>query len=155
VISFLRAAWRSSIKDLTQRAQRNGKGHRERRRQRITAETQRAQREAKRGPSAGMKQRHRPQDDDAHRIVREWQRRDGDGGVARSVVPRLNPHPSHKTKAGRMGHRKVKIKFKTKFKRKSTGKIADATSWRGGWVAFCELALVPVGVGEGYGAGGV
>src|SRR5271156_1063915 len=26
---------------------------------------------------------------------------------------------------------------------------------RGGWVACCELALVPVGVGQRYGAGGV
>jgi hypothetical protein len=25
-------------------------------------------------------------------------------GVVRSVVLRLNPHPSHKTKSGRMGH---------------------------------------------------
>ena len=30
----------------------------------------------------------------------------------------------------------------------STGKIAYATSWRGGWVAGCELALVPVGIGQ-------
>src|SRR5271168_715133 len=34
-------------------------------------------------------------------------------------------------------------------------KIAYATSWRGGWVAFCELALVPVWIRQGHIAGGV
>jgi hypothetical protein len=71
-----------------------------------------------------------------------------------SLVPRLNPHPSHKTKAGRMGHLESQNQIQNQVQKKEH-KIAYATSWRGGWVAFCELALVPVGVGEGYRAGGV
>jgi hypothetical protein len=58
----------------------------------------------------GMRQRRRPQDDDARRIVGDAENAEKGNGksaardVAWSVVLRLNPHPSHETKAGWMGH---------------------------------------------------
>jgi len=54
-------------KDLTQRPQRKTGEHRERRADRRSAENAE---ETGRDPSAGLKQRRRPQDDDACRIVR-------------------------------------------------------------------------------------
>jgi hypothetical protein len=54
-----------------------------------------------------MRQRCRLQDDDARRIVRDAENGSGVSarcGVAGSVPLGLNPHPSHETKAGRMGH---------------------------------------------------
>jgi len=52
---------KATAKDLTQRTQRKGGEHRE----------------SGRDPSAGLRQRRRPQDDDAHRIVRKLERTAG------------------------------------------------------------------------------